>query len=50
MKDLISIAQDGIMGERDILYLTDISKAFDDVAFAVSEFRIFAERNGITWN
>ena len=47
---LLTIAQDGIIDETEVIDLTEISKVFDRITYVISEFRVLAERNGVEWN
>ena len=47
--ELITIAQDGRIDEKRFSCLSDFSKAFDNVVYAVSEFQILVERKGVEW-
>lgn len=50
LSEIIAIAEDGCVDADEAVILVEISKAFDQIAYAVSEFQILAERKGKTWN
>lgn len=51
IKDFVRIAQDGFVDESEKENLKTIADIFDSLTFAISEFNILAERQGIiSWN
>lgn len=50
LSKFLAIAEDGSVDETEKECLKAIAAVFNPIVFAISEFGILAERQGITWN